>query len=341
MTDISTPLLRWYRIHGRHDLPWQKRKTGYRVWVSEIMLQQTQVKTVIPYYENFMSRFPSVSALASAPIDDVLQHWAGLGYYARARNLHKTAEAIVSQHKGIFPRQREILEKLPGIGQSTAAAILSFAYQKSATILDGNVKRVLTRFYAISGDPNKTSLKNKLWEIAHQNTPEKNCSEYNQAIMDLGATCCTRTKPACNRCPLNKKCFAFKLGTPTSFPDKTATTKRQSQHLHLIVLKHKNKIALIKRPSAGVWGGLWCFPDCKTADQLPDWLKQHNVTCLNQTELPRFTQELSHRHLIIDATLIETKDPSSLQWVSIDAIDHYGVPKPVKTILKQGINHEH
>jgi A/G-specific adenine glycosylase len=336
MTDISTPLIPWYRQYGRHDLPWQKRKTGYRVWVSEIMLQQTQVKTVIPYYEKFMRRFPTLTALAQAPIDDVLQHWAGLGYYARARNLHKAAQTIVQDYAGRFPQRAETLTTLSGIGESTAAAIVSFAYKQSATILDGNVKRVLTRFYAISGDPNKTQLKNELWEIARHNTPLKNCSEYNQAIMDLGATLCTRSKPNCEHCPLQKKCRAFQLGTPTAFPDKSAPIKRQTQHLYLLVLQYGNKIALSKRPAPGVWGGLWCFPDCGTNKKSQAWLKKHGIKMSEQSSLPRFTHELSHRHLVIDTALIEVRNTGQnkeLLWVPIDKLSNYGVPKPIKTIL--------
>lgn len=337
MNEISPLLLPWYRIHGRHDLPWQKRMTGYRVWISEIMLQQTQVKTVIPYYQDFMRRFPTLNALACAPIDDVLQHWAGLGYYARARNLHRAAQLIISEHKGRFPRKADILTTLPGIGESTAAAIVSFAYGQSATILDGNVKRVLTRFYAISGDPNKALLKKELWEIARRNTPPDNCNEYNQAIMDLGATCCTRSKPACGRCPLQQKCKAFRLDMPTAFPDKSAAIKRQTQHLHLLALICDDQIALIKRPSQGVWGGLWCFPDCQSADEVKSWLKQHKLRAVEQTPLQRFTHELSHRRLIINSELIEvdkiTKD-KTLAWVALNSLKRYGVPKPVKLILQ-------
>lgn len=336
MTDISTPLIPWYRKHGRHDLPWQQNKTGYRVWVSEIMLQQTQVKTVIPYYNRFMKRFPTLKALATAPMDDVLQHWAGLGYYARGRNLHKAAQVITNGHKGRFPRRTDILVTLPGIGESTASAIVSFAFNQSATILDGNVKRVLTRFYAITGDPNKSALKGKLWEIARDNTPENNCSEYNQAIMDLGATLCTRSKPACSACPLQSKCQAFQRGTPTAFPDKSAPIKRQTQHLQLLVLSHEDKIALMKRPSPGVWGGLWCFPDCETPDKIIPWLKANNLKTHSKTPLKRFTHELSHRHLIIDTTLVELKNKTNnalLEWVGFGDSDRYGVPKPVRKII--------
>jgi A/G-specific adenine glycosylase len=334
MTDISTPLLPWYHQHGRHDLPWQQRKTGYRVWVSEIMLQQTQVKTVIPYYQRFMRRFPSLLKLATAPQDDVLQHWAGLGYYARARNLHKAAQVILDEHNGRFPRCQDTLATLPGIGESTAAAIVSFAYEQSATILDGNVKRVLTRFYGIPGDPNKTALKNKLWDIARDNTPLDNCHEYNQAIMDLGATCCTRTRPACERCPLQTSCRAHQLGTPTAFPNKSASIKRQTQQLHFIILKHKESIALIKRPSPGVWGGLWCFPDCGTTAGLADWLKKNGVIVHEELQLERITHELSHRSLIIDATLIECHPIPQFEWAPISNIERYGVPKPVKKIIE-------
>jgi A/G-specific adenine glycosylase len=340
MTTISTLLLPWYEQHGRHDLPWQRNKTAYRVWVSEIMLQQTQVKTVIPYYQRFLARFPNLKSLATAPIDDVLQHWAGLGYYTRARNLHKTAQILWHENAGRFPRSKERLSSLPGIGESTAAAIVSFAYSESATILDGNVKRVLTRFYAIPGDPNKTELKTKLWEIASDNTPKYNCPAYNQAIMDLGATCCTRTKPSCERCPLKSACRAYELGTPTVFPHKSAPIKRQHEGLHFVVLKHKNRIALVKRPSTGVWGGLWCFPDCKKSEELSNWLQQNGVNVKKKTPLERITHELSHRSLTIDSTLVECQSTNLFEWVSMSDIHGYGVPKPVSKILK-GVLDEH
>lgn len=336
MTDISTPLLPWYRKHGRHDLPWQKRKTGYRVWVSEIMLQQTQVKTVIPYYQRFMKRFPSLAALAEAPQDDVLQHWAGLGYYARARNLHKAAQAIMSEHNGRFPQQVEALVALPGIGDSTAAAIVSFAYGQSACILDGNVKRVLTRFYAISGDPNKSELKNELWEIARHNTPADNCHEYNQAIMDLGATCCTRTRPNCHSCPLQASCKAFQMGTPTAFPDKSAPIKQKTVQLQLLLLRHEDRIALIKRPAPGIWGGLWCLPDCESPSKISAWLKEHRLQVSAQQSFSRFTHQLSHRLLEIDVELIDVKKAADgFEWVAIDEQERYGVPKPVKKVWQQ------
>lgn len=336
MTDISTPLLPWYRKHGRHDLPWQKRKTGYRVWVSEIMLQQTQVKTVIPYYQRFMKRFPTLAALAEAPQDDVLQHWAGLGYYARARNLHKAAQLIMNEHKGLFPKEIETLVTLPGIGDSTAAAIVSFAYGQSASILDGNVKRVLTRFYAISGDPNKAELKNELWEIARHNTPADNCHEYNQAIMDLGATCCTRTRPDCHRCPLQKSCQAFQRGTPTAFPDKSAPLKQRKLRLQLLLLRHHNEIALIKRPTTGIWGGLWCLPDCGAAEEIKPWLKHNRLQVKHCQPFAYFTHQLSHRLLEIGVELIDVKKKTcDFEWVAISEQERYGVPKPVKKIWQQ------
>ena len=220
MPSLSSSLLKWFKIHGRHDLPWQKNLSPYRVWVSEIMLQQTQVKTVIPYYKRFMERFPQINDLSSANIDQVLYLWTGLGYYARARNLHKTARIITSQYDSQFPDTVEDLEKLPGIGRSTAGAILALSLNKRAPILDGNVKRVLTRFYSIPGWPEQTKTKNQLWAIAEKNTPRKNFAQYTQAIMDLGATGCKRSKPDCCRCPVEHTCNAYTLNKVEDYPSK-------------------------------------------------------------------------------------------------------------------------
>jgi A/G-specific adenine glycosylase len=211
--NFSEQILAWFKIHGRKHLPWQLGRTSYRVWVSEIMLQQTQVATVVPYYERFMARFPNVESLACASQDEVLQLWTGLGYYARGRNLHKCAQMIAEEHHGIFPNSVDDLEQLPGIGRSTAGAIISLALNQRATILDGNVKRVLARFHAIEGWPAKTAVSKKLWQVAFEHTPDKDFADYTQAMMDLGATICTRSKPKCSDCPLQLDCSGFRQGT--------------------------------------------------------------------------------------------------------------------------------
>ncbi len=255
-------VLEWFDRFGRHDLPWQHPRSPYRVWLSEVMLQQTQVKTVIPYFERFLERFPDVGALASAEEDEVLHLWTGLGYYARARNLLKCACVVVDEHGGEFPRCVDQLETLPGIGRSTAGAIVSMAYGEPAAILDGNVKRVLARFAAIPGWPGQTAVHKQLWQVAERFTPETRCADYTQAMMDLGATLCTRSKPACELCPLADDCAARAAGTQADYPGKKpkkalpvrATTM-------LLVCAPDNAVWLTRRPSEGLWGGLWSFPE--------------------------------------------------------------------------------
>ena len=219
--DFQQAVLGWFKHSGRSDLPWQQSINPYRVWVSEIMLQQTQVATVIPYFERFMQSFPTVDKLATAPLDNVLHHWTGLGYYARARNLHKTAQIICTTHNGQFPDDIEQLTDLPGIGRSTAGAIRSIAFKKPAAILDGNVKRVLARFAGVAGWPGKSSVHNQLWEIAESFSPQTHTADYSQAMMDLGATLCTKTSPNCCECPLATDCLANAQGNPQDFPVKS------------------------------------------------------------------------------------------------------------------------
>jgi len=251
-------VLAWYDSHGRRHLPWQQDTTPYRVWISEIMLQQTQVSTVIPYYERFLQRFPDVQALAAAPIDEVLHLWTGLGYYARARNLHKAAQLLVERFDGEFPETVEEVAGLPGIGRSTAGAILSLSRQQRAVILDGNVKRVLSRFHAV-GDTGSAQEK-ILWQHAEAHTPQKRVHHFNQVMMDLGATVCTRAKPACLLCPLQSHCAALKEGEPTAYPAKKAARAVPEKSTTLLVLLNaEGEVLLEQRPPAGIWGGLWSF----------------------------------------------------------------------------------
>ena len=230
MNDFARRVLDWFAVSGRHDLPWQRNPGGgdfaYCVWISEVMLQQTQVATVIPYFERFMTRFPDVVALADAPADEVLHHWSGLGYYARARNLHAAARQVRDEHGGVFPRTLDAVLALPGIGRSTAGAILALADHQRHAILDGNVKRVLARFHAVAGWPGKTAVANALWEHAEQHTPDREVAQYTQAMMDLGATVCTRSKPACDHCPLAEGCIARAEGTAALYPGKRKPPKR-------------------------------------------------------------------------------------------------------------------
>lgn len=259
---LQKAILKWFDKFGRHDLPWQKNTTPYRVWVSEIMLQQTQVTTVIPYYEKFMRSFPTVKSLANAPQDAVLHLWSGLGYYARARNLQACAKIVHEQYHGKFPSEIDKLVDLPGIGRSTAGAIASLAMQIRAPILDGNVKRFYARVFAISGWPGLPEVANKLWPLAEKYLPKNRAGDYNQALMDLGATLCTRSKPKCDQCPVLRYCEAHQLGKIAEFPGKKSLSKKPTRSTKmLIIYDAEGRILLEKRPEYGIWGGLWSFPE--------------------------------------------------------------------------------
>jgi A/G-specific adenine glycosylase len=287
---VAAPLLAWFDGHGRKDLPWQRGRTPYRVWVSEIMLQQTRVAAVIPYFQRFMARFPAVTDLAAADTDEVLHLWSGLGYYARARNLHKTAGVIVSQHHGRFPRDIRRLRDLPGIGRSTAGAILSLAYGQRHPILDGNVKRILARCFAVPGWPGRNSVLRRMWELADACTPRERIGAYNQALMDLGATLCTHREPDCPRCPLAFGCTALTLGEPTAFPEpKPRKTLPVRESRMLLVRNPVGEVLLERRPSMGIWGGLWSLPECDPGQDAADWCLQHLGI------LPRWVEKLTVR----------------------------------------------
>ena len=290
MTDLppfSERLLAWFDEHGRKTLPWQQDRTPYRVWVSEIMLQQTQVATVIPYYERFMARFPKVDDLAHAPIDDVLSLWTGLGYYARARNLHKTACIIADEYDGKFPDSVEGLESLPGIGRSTAGAILTLGHGGWAPILDGNVKRVLARYHAIEGWPGRSDVLAALWRASEAVTPRHRTADYTQGIMDLGATLCTKSKPECLFCPMMEDCQARISGTQAAYPGKKPKKKIPTRQTYFTICVDSNgQVLLERRPPSGIWGGLWSFPE---ASNLDDFLnKPPNNPSDNPLDSPTF-----------------------------------------------------
>lgn len=338
-------LIAWHKQFGRHDLPWQKRKTAYRVYVSEIMLQQTQVSTVIPYYERFMKRFPTVKALAEGPLDDVLALWSGLGYYGRARRLHAAACEIMEKHKGRFPKTLEKITTLPGIGPSTGAAILSFAYNQPETILDGNVKRVLARYYMLPGPVESSAALKVLWAHAKANTPIDDAQTYNQAIMDLGATCCTRTQPKCGECPFQNDCQAFLTDCVDDYPERPKPKKKNPEHeWHLLILRHNDHLLLEKRPTNGIWGGLWHPPQLEDTDlSAIDWLTQQGFpkAAIGENRKKRsFKHLLSHKTLIITpqhVTLTKRKTPKNgtWEWVHIDAISDRGIAKPFERVLKK------
>lgn len=286
MAEFTRSVLRWYKKHGRHDLPWQKDINAYRVWVSEIMLQQTQVNTVIPYYERFMQTFPTVRDLAQADIDEVLHLWTGLGYYARARNLHKSARIIHTDHNNRFPDDLESIVALPGIGRSTAGAILSLALNQVAPILDGNVKRVLARYHRVEGWPGNKKTEQKLWQLAESVTPDKEFAAYTQAIMDLGATVCTRSNPLCDQCPVNNGCEARETGTQEQYPGKKPKkTLPVKQTIFTIIENDKGEVLLEKRLPQGIWGGLWSFPNVNpNRIRLTGYMRQ------------KVTRSAGHRH---------------------------------------------
>lgn len=344
---FSEQVLNWFKDHGRKHLPWQQNKTPYRVWVSEIMLQQTQVSTVIPYYEKFMTSFPNVDSLAKATQDDVLAHWTGLGYYARGRNLHACAQKVVNDYNGIFPKTVEELEKLPGIGRSTAGAIISLSSNKYAVILDGNVKRVLARFHGVEGWPGKTSVLNHLWEYATEHTSEKSCANYNQAMMDIGATLCTRSRPKCESCPLQDLCYAFAHHRQADFPGKKPKKVLPVKAVHwLLFYNEQQQWWLEQRPPTGIWGGLWCAPEFtieKTPEASAEELcQQHYGTIKNIESLDAFRHTFSHYHLDINPHIIQLKAPklnvnenTAADWFSLKDIEQIGIAAPLKKLMKQ------
>ncbi len=338
---FSQRVLRWFDRHGRKHLPWQQQATPYRVWVSEIMLQQTQVQTVIPYYERFMQRFPDLPALADAPLDDVLHHWSGLGYYARARNLHLAARQICNQHQGVFPTDFETINRLPGIGRSTAGAILSLAGGQRFAILDGNVKRVLARFYAIEGWPGNSAVLKELWRLSEALTPEHRVAAFNQAMMDLGATLCTRGAPACERCPLADECRARALGSQRAFPSPKPRRTSPLRETHMLMLVTANEAYLQQRPAQGIWGGLWSFPQFDTHEAMIAWCDTRALdsSALEAQAVVRHT--FSHFRLDITPYRLELKNPvfSVMEagglWYKLRSAEAVGLAAPVQRLLER------
>lgn len=345
---FSLKVLKWFDVFGRHDLPWQKRQTPYRVWISEIMLQQTQVATVIPYFQRFMKHFPTLTSLANAPLDDVLALWSGLGYYARARNLHKCAQQIVAQRGGRFPRSVEELTTLPGIGRSTAGAIVSLAMQQRAVILDGNVKRVLARYFAVDGWPGQSAIAAQLWALAERLTPSDRVNDYNQAMMDLGATLCTRSKPSCLECPLRKNCSAFKLGEPLRFPGKKPKpAARPVKQAQLLILYNPKQQAVLleRRPEKGIWGGLWSFPELSDGSCVKEHCQSQWQLQLDSTlPLEKIIHKFSHFDFIIKPVVIKlhtdchgNMESNARVWYKIMRVDDLpgGTPAPINQLLTQ------
>ena len=336
-------VLKWFDSHGRKDLPWQQNRTPYRVWVSEIMLQQTQVTTVIPYYQRFMRRFPNVKSLADAPVDEVLQMWSGLGYYARGRNLHKAAQMIRDQYNNRFPRQYEQVAALPGIGRSTAGAILSLSGGQRHAILDGNVKRVLSRVFMVPGWPGETAVANALWDKAEALTPQDRVADYNQAMMDIGAGVCTRSKPACLLCPLTTFCQACQAQRQHEFPQrKPAKQKPVKQTAMLMLISPNKEILLEKRPPAGIWGGLLSFPELGLNGEVASWCQtQFGAKVRDCQTWPTLRHTFSHYHLDITPKLVWMNDlnnkvmeDGAWVWYKGGALAG-GVAAPVKRLLDE------
>nr|WP_187633991.1 A/G-specific adenine glycosylase [Paraburkholderia podalyriae] len=345
MPDFAARLIAWQHQHGRHDLPWQNTRDPYRIWLSEIMLQQTQVSTVIPYYAKFLARFPDVAALAAAPSDEVMALWAGLGYYTRARNLHRCAQVVVEQHGGVFPASVDQLAELPGIGRSTAAAIASFAFGARATILDGNVKRVLARVFGVEGFPGEKKVENAMWTLAESllpsNASNAEVSAYTQGLMDLGATLCGRGKPDCTRCPFAPDCVANVTGRqrelPIARPKKAVPTRRT----WMLVLRDGNAVMLERRPPSGIWGGLWSLPEAADEASLAERARSFGSDG-EVSPLASFSHVFTHFKLDIEPRLAELDrgvgalaalNDAHTAWVALRDLDAFGVPAPVRKLL--------
>jgi A/G-specific adenine glycosylase len=338
---FARDVIAWQRVHGRHDLPWQNTRDAYRIWISEIMLQQTQVATVIPYFDRFMLRFPDVGRLAASMLDDVLAHWSGLGYYSRARNLHRAAQLVCERHGGRFPERLEDVAALPGIGRSTAAAIVVFAHDGCHAILDGNVKRVLARVCGIPGYPGEKRVSDALWRAAEALLPNDDLPAYTQGMMDLGATVCVRRQPLCAVCPLAVHCVARREQRVASIPAARPRKTVPHRHTTMLIVQRGETLLFEKRPAAGIWGGLWCFPEaaidadagrvCEerlgarvaVLDRLPP--VEHGFTHYTLTIVPQRVE--------VQALLPRVAEPHC-EWMSIDEASRAGIPAPVRRILR-------
>ncbi|VEJ53612.1 A/G-specific adenine glycosylase [Pragia fontium] len=343
---FAQAVLNWYQQYGRKTLPWQIEKTPYHVWLSEVMLQQTQVATVIPYFQRFIAKFPDINSLAAAPTDEVLHLWTGLGYYARARNLHKAAKKIAQEHGGIFPTDFDTVFDLPGIGRSTAGAILSLSLNQHYPILDGNVKRVIARYYAVEGWPGKKEVEKRLWDLSSEVTPAQGVAQFNQAMMDLGAMVCTRSKPKCELCPLNNGCIAYANQSWSAYPGKKPKQQIPERNAWFLLLKNNDKVWLEQRPDVGLWGGLYCFPQFSDEATMSQWLEQRGMSAKNLKQQIAFRHTFSHFHLDIIPMLLDTipdkrclDQPNGL-WYNLAQPPSVGLATPVERLLNQ-LRNEH
>lgn len=339
---IAARLLAWHRRHGRHDLPWQGTRDPYRIWVAEVMLQQTQVAAVIPYYRRFLERFPDIAALAGAAQDDVLQRWSGLGYYSRARNLQRAAQLVFERHGGVFPCTLGEIGALPGIGRSTAAAIAAFAYGTRAAILDGNVKRVLARHFAVAGFPGDKRVENQLWHLAEAQLPARAVGRYTQALMDLGATLCTRAQPACADCPLAASCKARALGRVGDFPAPRPSRPVPTRAVHMLLLLQGGELLLEKRPPSGIWGGLWSLPELADRAQARAHCRKHYGCSIAAPQaLAPFAHGFTHFRLQIQPLLCRVlqrtaaaREPGQI-WLGLDEAHGAAIPVPVRKLIER------
>jgi A/G-specific adenine glycosylase len=337
VTELARDLLRWFKSNGRKNLPWQSTPPNvYHIWLSEIMLQQTQVITVINYFNKFILRFPDLAALANSKDDEVMSHWAGLGYYSRARNLHKTAKIVVSDHKGVFPKKYDEIVALPGIGPSTAGAILSLGSDLPAPILDGNVKRTLSRYHKIEGHYSSSKVVAELWRLAKHHTPQTKNAEYTQAIMDIGATICKPKNPLCENCPLSSHCGAFLSKEQDIYPyKKTKQNRAPEKTIAFLIFKNqRQEVLLKKRPDKGIWGGLWSFEECDDNNEAINLaIHQHNDKAKIIRSLTKFKHTFTHFTLWINPVLIDSPGEASNYYETSSLT--LGTPAPVKKILRE------
>lgn len=341
--DIAPRIIDWQARAGRHGLPWQQTRDPYRVWLSEIMLQQTQVSTVLGYYARFLERFPDIGALAAASQEEVMPYWAGLGYYARARNLHRCAQTIMADWQGQFPRDPADIETLPGIGRSTAAAIAAFSWDRRAAILDGNVKRVFARYFGIEGDPSKRETEKRLWEIADAALPgagqhDPGMPAYTQGLMDLGATVCTRGMPSCCLCPLEHGCSARQTGRQQELPTPKARKAIPEKTTAMLVIQTSGQILLQLRPQQGIWGGLWSLPEF-SSDTAPTHALQAlcGTVSASFSTLAPFSHVFTHYRLLAQPCLVELAQPcappADCRWFDLNTLAQLALPRPVEKLL--------
>lgn len=348
---IAPRLIEWQRCHGRHDLPWQDTRDAYRVWLSEVMLQQTQVGTVVPYYLRFVARFPDVASLAAAGDEEVLSLWSGLGYYSRARNLHRCAREVVARHGGAFPDDPQRLAALPGIGRSTAAAIAVFAFGRRAAILDGNVRRVLCRHAGVRGFPGERAVENVLWRIAESELPHGGVESYTQGLMDLGAMLCTRTRPSCGACPIGDDCRAHREGTVAELPTPRPRRSVPLRRCEMFVVRRGDEVLLERRPPSGIWGGLWSLPQSSLRDGAADGAaddpapaaaeiqRRFGLKVTRPSPLAAFDHAFTHFRLRVRPFTFEllasgaAAQSPALIWLPLAECAGAALPRPVKTLL--------